>query len=185
MEHRQAAALPFVERRAFEPVRVDCPARLITAGSYLSAQLCDLSQRGARLLLDNAPAEGTQALLQWDVHESLCTIIWASETACGVAFETRIYSNQAAGSDRPSLNHENRPVAAVTKIEFGTKRFGLASSRAEPCEEEASELTCWSIALSRQPSVAPFPTAGMSAAEEMFFLGSPLAHVVQYEAGRR
>jgi len=185
MEYRQAAAAPFVEQRAFERVRLDCPARLITAGSYRSAQLCDLSQGGARLRLDNPPAEGTTALLQWNGHESLCRVVWASEIACGVAFETRISSDVVAGSDLPSLNGGGRPVAGVTKIGFGMKRRCLNSSVAESAAETASVLNCWSIVLSRHPGGPTSPTAGMSAAQEMFFFGSPLAHIVQYDAARR
>ena len=185
MEYRQAAAAPFVEQRAFERVRLDCPARLITAGSYRSAQLCDLSQGGARLRLDNPPAEGTTALLQWNGHESLCKIVWASEIACGLAFETRIPSDLVAGSDLSSLNGEGRPVAGVTKIGFGVKRRGLNPSIAEPSAEAPAVLNCWSIVLSRHPRGPTSPTEGMSAAQEMFFFGSPLAHIVQYDAGRR
>jgi hypothetical protein len=51
-------------------------------------------------------------------------------------------------------------------------------------DEGRGEHACWTITLPRHPRRTPLRPAGMSAAEEMFFLGSPLAHVVLFESGK-
>jgi hypothetical protein len=181
MECRQAPTSSLVERRAFERVRLDCPARLVTVGGQRVVQLCDLSRSGARLSVDNPPAEGITALLQWGPHESLCTVVWASESACGVAFEKMISPELVASGDELPPSDGDRLAAGVTRIQFGTKRRALASSVDHPPEKESAEIACWSLMLPRYPRETPITAAHMTAAEEMFFLGSPLAHVAVFE----
>jgi hypothetical protein len=168
------------ERRAFDRVRLDCPARLVTAGSYRVAQLCDLSRGGARLSLSNPPIEGTTGLLQWEAHESFGTVVWASDIACGIAFDTAIPAEWVAGSEA-TAGHE-RPRAGVTKIEFGTKRRKPGAGIGDTPTRPVVAPGYWTIALSQRPGSLPLTPDQMSAAEEMFFFGSPLAHVVQFEA---
>jgi hypothetical protein len=182
MKCSQAPTGSFVERRAFERVRLDCPARLVTVGGQRVVQLCDLSRSGARLSVDDPPAEGITALLQWGSHESLCTVVWASETACGVTFEKMISPELLAGGEELPLGDGDRLAAGVTRIQFGRKRRALALRVDNPPEKERGEIACWSLILPRYPRRTPVTAAHMSAAEEMFFLGSPLAHVAAFEA---
>ena len=49
-------------------------------------------------------------------------------------------------------------------------------------EQPWSERYCWEIWLRRPDLDDPaLDTSTMTAAEQMFFLGSPLAHVIEYE----
>ena len=176
------SAVGLAERRAFDRVRVDCPARLETAGSYRSVHLCDLSLSGARLLLNDPPAEGTTALLRWQTHESLCTIVWASDVACGVAFHSLLAQRAIAEASAAYNEASVRPVAGITKIEFGKSRRARRLG-AGPVQQIANGGTPgWSIVLPRKPN--GLRPGSMTVVEEMFFFGSPVAHIVQYRAGR-
>lgn len=173
-------AVEVAERRAFQRVRVDCPARLETAGSYRSVHLCDLSRSGARVLLDDPPVEGTIALLRWQTHESLCTIVWASDVACGVNFHSVLPEGAIAEGSAAQDEAGVRPVAGITKIEFGKSRRARLG-RAEPHQPIAKvAIRVWSIVLPRKPD--GLRRGSMTPVEEMFFFGSPVAHIVQYRA---
>jgi hypothetical protein len=86
-----------------------------------------------------------------------------------------------AGGEELPLGDGDRLAAGVTRIQFGTKRRTLALSVDSPPEKERAKIACWSLILPRYPRQTPVTAAHMSAAEEMFFLGSPLAHVAAFE----
>ena len=53
---------------------------------------------------------------------------------------------------------------------------------AAPCQPQSSPGRCWSVALPRPHGANRLLSPEtMSAGEQMFFLGAPVAHVVQYE----
>jgi hypothetical protein len=78
---------------------------------------------------------------------------------------------------------KGRRDAGVTKIDFGKKRQALVPSEKEQTKPDRAPLTHWSIELpGRSARDASWSLGSMRAPEEMFFLGSPLAHVVCFEA---
>lgn len=48
--------------------------------------LIDLSTTGARLLAENLPKAGTEAVLRWDKYEAFGEIVWVEGVHCGVSF---------------------------------------------------------------------------------------------------
>ena len=157
-------------RRAFERVPVDCAAQLVTPGSYRSGRLRDLSRSGARLEIDNPPSEGTTAMLRWLSHDSLCTVVWASPVACGLAFVRPLAGEVVAASGVLSEGDPVPSPARLTQITFGKRRLTKKPvlTLNQPDEPERYN---WSLVLANAPG------ARMTAAEEMFFYGSPLAHI--------
>ena len=177
----QSESLWYVDRRVFSRVPVDRPARLITAGGYRTAELCDLSRGGARLSLGSPPAEGTTALLRWDMHEVLCTVVWSSDIACGVIFETPI-SDDVVDKSASLPSGKARRDAGVTRIEFGKKRRALLPSGEQEAKPDQPRSMSWSIVLPHPSAGDILSVADMTAAQEMFFLGSPLAHVLCFRS---
>lgn len=165
----------FDARREFQRVEVDCSAQLVTPGSYRSAVLRDLSQTGARLELDEPPPEGTTALLRWQTHDTLCTVVWRSPVACGVAFVASIPEELTQTAPTAREERRTEPSARLTLINFGQRgRRKRPIVIAELAQEEGYS---WTLPLRRQLG----SPAELTAAEEMFF-GSPLAHVALRDA---
>ncbi|MCB2060666.1 MAG: PilZ domain-containing protein [Novosphingobium sp.] len=109
------------ERRATVRARVDCVAQLRMTSGDRSGQLVDISEGGARLYIDNPPRAGTSGLLQWKSFESFCSIAWAREDACGLAFEKPIPYSVVL--DTIGRNEEaNKPAADHSKIPLGNRR---------------------------------------------------------------
>jgi hypothetical protein len=48
--------------------------------------LADLSISGARILKDNPPKTGTEALLRWHQFEAFGEVVWSEGVHCGIAF---------------------------------------------------------------------------------------------------
>lgn len=48
--------------------------------------LADLSVGGARILKDNPPKVGTEALLRWHQFEAFGEVVWSEGVHCGIAF---------------------------------------------------------------------------------------------------
>lgn len=164
----------YVTRRAFQRVQIDCDAQLVTPGSYRAVRLRDLSRSGARLEMENPPPEGTTALLRWFSHESLCTVVWTSPIACGVSFVRPIAEEVVGASCGSVQTKEDDTPARLTQITFGKRRL-----RRRPVlvlnEESEPEGYNWTIVLMNPPD------APKTAAEEMFFFGSPIAHIALRE----
>jgi hypothetical protein len=176
---------PHSDRRAFSRVPVQRPARLITAVGYRSVDLCNLSRGGARLLLDGPPALGTTALLRWDNYEVLCTVAWSSEMDCGVVFE-KLVAEEVVEETAAAPSRSERPGGGVTKIEFGKKRRALiVSNEHRPTPDRHNNPRCWSLVLPRRSGGDALSLSNVTAAEELFFFGSPLAHVVCFDGYQR
>ena len=123
------AHVPAVEptdRRSSVRWRVNCPVQLQLARGQRIGCLCDLSERGARVQMDNPPKPGTTATLEWMCFDEKCTVIWATETLCGLMFDrdippARVFEMQQFGEEYEG------PVAEVSNIPLGQKRRRLGA----------------------------------------------------------
>jgi hypothetical protein len=85
--HAHAQEFDALERRSSTRSRVNCPVQLQLPSGRRSGSLVDLSERGARVELDNPPGVGASVLLEWMCYDAVCKVIWATENACGLMFE--------------------------------------------------------------------------------------------------
>lgn len=177
---------PFLlERRAARRWRATCAASLETLTGESFGQLWDLSETGARVMLDSAPPRGAAAMLKWEGHKVPCCVAWAADGMCGVAFKQPLDAGLVSATSR-LIGDVERPIATVGNIRAGRKRserkcdLGLLS---DALEMGPSRLV---IALQRRDELGgTAPRDALTAGEEMFFFGSPLAHVLAYEANLR
>lgn len=175
------AAPMLLERRTARRWRATCAASLQTLTEENSGQLWDLSETGARLQIGDPPQQGSTAWLKWGSEKVVCRVVWIADDMCGVAFERPLNPAVVAETTR-MIGEIEQPVATVKNIPVGRKRsvqhsLGLLS---KPLDAAPSRLV---LQLPRPK--APSGIAGpgtLTAAEEMFFYGSPLAHVLTYEA---
>jgi hypothetical protein len=174
---------PFlVERRAARRVQVTCAANFRTLMGESAGTLLDLSKTGARIQLVDPPQPGTTGVLRWSRHEAICSVVWSTDDACGVSFDTAI--DDAAVSESTRLNRVvEQPIAVVNNIAPGRKRSARAAPESIPPRAESEDSWSWQIRLSRpRASLGSKSRKPLVAAEEMFFYGSPLAHVLAYES---
>jgi hypothetical protein len=169
------------ERRAARRLRVGCRATLRTLTGDISGHLWDLSETGARIQIAHPPAAGATALLKWEADEAECSVVWATGGMCGVAFQRRIDDAVVVATAGLTRLIEE-PIAALHNIPLGRKRSAQVAPAALP-GNEPSKASSWHIRLARpRGSRGSNGQASVTAAEEMFFFGSPLAHVLAYEA---
>lgn len=159
--------------------RVDCPVRLVTTASDRCGRLWDLSRSGARVQVDKPPPAGTTAILRWLARERFCTVVWSIEGMCGLAFDDPL--DWSVVSESIARMQENRARASIPRIMPGQKRSHVAAAEAE----SVVPGRCWYLQIDNARQRGPFFAAeAMTTAEQVFFLGSPLAHVLAYEALR-
>ena len=124
-----------VDRRASVRSRVDCSVQLRMPGGDRLGRLIDISEKGARLQLDNPPRAGVTAMLQWGAHEIFCEVAWANEGACGVFFERpllrEVLIETTGAGDESAM-----PVADPKQIPIGKKRvsyeFQISAQASSP-----------------------------------------------------
>jgi hypothetical protein len=122
------ASLP-IERRSVGRARTDCAARLQTPGGDWHGRLWDLSETGARVQVDNPPAQGVMCLIRWQANELFCKIVWSADDMCGVLFERpipRAVVIETLGGVEPET--ERGPAARVDNIPIGRRRGTLRSA---------------------------------------------------------
>ena len=170
-----------LERRAARRWRATCAAALETLTGESLGQLWDISETGARLKFDAPPPPGSAAILKWCEHKVRCSVVWATEDMCGVVFEDSLDSAQVSATTR-LIGEVRLPVAAVRNIPMGRKRsdcHGDLGRLSPALDVGPSELV---VALPRRHGLQETaPSGSLTAGEEMFFFGSPLAHVLSYE----
>ena len=108
-----------VERRVARRVRVDCDVALLMPSGNRTGRLHDISEDGARILSDNAPARGSGVILEWLGYEAYAHVVWSRPDGCGLEFDRplpgAIVNETAArapvGSVQPATPHGRiRPV---------------------------------------------------------------------------
>lgn len=163
------------ERRASPRRALSIPARLELPGGARWVEVIDLSDRGARLRLASPPPVGAAALLKWQSHEVFALIVWTEKTECGLRFEQAL--TDVAVSSVPCSSARLKPVATLDKIRVGARRRKAIIIEQD---EQVLHHKVWIVPL-RRPTGGGLPIASpMPPAEEMFFYGAPLAHVVQF-----
>ncbi|RIV88977.1 PilZ domain-containing protein [Aurantiacibacter zhengii] len=75
------------ERRSGPRVRVDCLATLLMPSGNRFGRVFDISTNGARVVTQDPPAKGVSAILDWNLHEAYCHVIWTKPGMCGVEFD--------------------------------------------------------------------------------------------------
>lgn len=73
-------------RRDRSRLRVRLPAKLETRIETSRVILADLSTTGARVLAEDLPRIGTEAVLHWDKYEAFGEVVWAEGVHCGIIF---------------------------------------------------------------------------------------------------
>jgi hypothetical protein len=165
------------ERRTLPRNPVAIPARLELPSGARWVQIADLNDRGARLHVASPPAVGASALLKWQSHECFSTVVWVQDSECGLRFEQdvpRAALSSCASTTLPRL----KPVAALDKIRVGAKR---RQALVLDEERDTESGLSWTLVLRRPTPRGIASLEVLSAAEQMFFYGAPLAHVVRYQ----
>lgn len=67
-------------------------AVLMTLGSTRAAVVSDLSCTGVRLSGDDLPPRGELLEIKMSDVEAFGTVVWATDSQCGIAFETELAS---------------------------------------------------------------------------------------------
>jgi PilZ domain len=110
-------------RRTNARFRIEVPVQLRMPSGTKHGKLCDLSESGAKIMLDSPPPKGAPVLLAWDTHEVFCTTIWVAEDSCGLQFErpiARAIVLETTGQDEGA---HSGPVANRSNIPMGQKRL--------------------------------------------------------------
>ena len=112
------------DRRTATRSRVNCPVEMQLPSGRRNGCMWDLSERGARVQMDNPPRVGASVLLEWMTYDVMCKVVWATEDMCGLMFE------KAISPARVFEAHQHReefsgPVAEVGNIPLGRKRGRL------------------------------------------------------------
>lgn len=126
LTNRVAQAQLPIERRAAGRARTDCPARLRTPGGDWHGRLWDLSEAGARVQIQNPPAQGVTCLIGWQANELFCRVVWSADDMCGVLFERPISPAvvmETLGEPEPEM--PSVPAASVGNIPIGRRRSRL------------------------------------------------------------
>jgi hypothetical protein len=119
--HATAQEFENVERRTSIRSRVNCPVQLRLTSGQRIGNMWDLSERGARVQMDNPPRVGASVVLEWTCYDARGTVVWATETMCGLMFEKEI--SLARVNELEQYREEfSGPVAEVSNIPLGNKR---------------------------------------------------------------
>jgi hypothetical protein len=117
-------------------------------------------------------------MLKWRDQKRACTVVWTDASMCGVEFEEPIERMVVSECAR-LLGTKEEPIAELAKIPLGKRRPSQASL---PAERELHHLgPTTTIVIGETGRVLrSLNPAFLSPSEEMFFWGSPLAHIVAF-----
>jgi hypothetical protein len=172
---------PFlIERRAARRSRATCGASLQTLTGESFGELWDISETGARISMTNPPERGETAILRWSTEHAMCRIVWSQDDMCGLSFESPISPEVVASTGR-LIGVVEQPVATIGNIPVGRRRSAASLAETVAAEQNESRINLL-VPLSRPRAPGDHGEhAPLTAAEEMFLHGSPLAHVLAYE----
>ena len=101
-----------IGRREKSRLRLELRARLDIVGGIKQCLVTDISKTGARIEVDTPPRPGECCMLLADTLECFGTVVWRSNTACGLRFDEEIRDGQLIG-----LRHNSEVAADVEKRE--------------------------------------------------------------------
>ncbi|MCB2066461.1 MAG: PilZ domain-containing protein [Erythrobacter sp.] len=81
---------PVPELRKVSRTRVDSLATMLMPSGDRIGRLFDISTDGARFITETPPATGVSAILDWELYEAYCKVIWVKPGMCGVQFDRPI-----------------------------------------------------------------------------------------------
>ena len=100
-----------IGRRALPRLEVRLPASLTVGEVEVPVVFMDISPSGARLSLRSPPPRGARGTIAWEGIASPCTVVWSTDSQCGVAFgEDFELSPETAGDARASCDDLPDPV---------------------------------------------------------------------------
>lgn len=112
----------YVDRRGSARFRIRMPAQLRMPSGTKHGTLSDISEGGAKLVMDNPPAQGASVLLVWGSHEEFCKVMWIAEDSCGLQFERPISRAVVVETTGQEYEAPSGPVAQLHNIPLGRKR---------------------------------------------------------------
>lgn len=117
-------------------------------------------------------------MLQWRDQKHACTVIWTDASMCGLEFEEPISEMVVAECAR-LLGTKEELIAEVSNIPLGKRR---SSHPNHAVVREHGRFVRTTTLVIRKPKrgANSLDPAFLSASEEMFFWGSPLAHIVAF-----
>jgi len=119
--HAQAQQFDTTDRRVSTRSRVSCPVKLKLPSGQRNGCMIDLSERGARVEVDNPPSVGASVLMEWLCYDALCKVIWATGDACGLMFDKPL--SMARVNEVEQYREEfSGPIAEVSNIPLGRRR---------------------------------------------------------------
>ncbi len=93
MDHIQTFGETPVHRRAFARLRTKYPAKLILLSDNLKGYLLDLSETGAKVILDDCDVLHGEGVLQWAGFEVFGKVSWTKDSICGFEFLEDLSAN--------------------------------------------------------------------------------------------
>ena len=117
-------------------------------------------------------------MLKWRDQKHACTVVWTDAAMCGLEFEEPI-SEMVVSECARLLGTKEEPIAELSNIPLGRRRSSQASMPVESERDRLVRTTTLVIAKPKRGANSLDP-ALLSPSEEMFFWGSPLAHVVAF-----
>lgn len=111
------------ERRRTARFAVDCAARFRMISGHRDGRLANISEQGAKLLVQQPPREGMTGWLAFAGHEAFGRVIWTSNDACGIEFERPLPQAVLIGLAGEQAK-QTGPIANAGNIPMGRKRGG-------------------------------------------------------------
>jgi len=113
----------YIDRRESARFRIRMPAQLRMPSGTKHGTLADISEGGAKLVMDHPPAQGASVLLVWGSHEEFCKVMWVAEDSCGLRFERPIPRSVVVETTGQEFAPPPAgPVAQLHNIPLGRKR---------------------------------------------------------------
>lgn len=112
-----------LERRRSARFAVDLEALFRSISAERMGRLANISEQGAKLVMDEPPREGISGWLAFAGQEVFCKVIWTAPDGCGVEFE-RPLSQQVLVAIAGDQVAQAGPVANAGKIQMGRRRGG-------------------------------------------------------------
>ena len=117
-----------LERRRSARFAVDLEALFRSISTERMGRLANISEFGAKIMMDSPPKEGISGWLAFAGQELFCKVVWTAPDGCGVEFE-RPLAQQVLVAIAGDQIAQAGPVANAGNIQMGRKRGGRLVSR--------------------------------------------------------
>jgi hypothetical protein len=117
-----------VNRRISSRFRIEIPVQVRLPSGIKHGKLSDISEGGAKIMLQSPPAQGATVLLAWSEYEVFCKVMWVTDTSCGLKFERAIPQAVVLATIGQDNLDPMGPSANRNNIPMGQKRVRPGSS---------------------------------------------------------